>query len=268
MLFKWDVGCGSSSDENSLNFFVTVTGMFASVRWIFICSSEMARHSCQLSSNCAWSSCKSQGSPRLKRAQGLVVFSSSWTSPNSDAADYKSHKARSFWCKQNWNWLNELASLIPNISVNGIKLRGRKASTSAICRTSNYRGGSKCPQKRTLPCVAAATQRSSALLTAAVGWREDDGIKAVTHVWPHCVVTGLSKISRHTGHTNSDTSLPPSDTFFLCWAPLNPPSIAISFLHSQSSTDRCCCCCCCATSPLLFFHAQGAERLLTGGRPV
>ena len=52
-----------------------------------------------------------------------------------------------------------------------------------------------------------------------------------THVCPHCVLTGLSKISRQTGHTNSDTSPPPSDTFFLCWAALKPPSIAISFLH-------------------------------------
>lgn len=52
-----------------------------------------------------------------------------------------------------------------------------------------------------------------------------------THVCPHCVVTGLSKISRQTGQTNSDTSLLPSETFFLCWAALNPPSIAISFLH-------------------------------------
>lgn len=51
------------------------------------------------------------------------------------------------------------------------------------------------------------------------------------NVWPHCVVTGLSKISRHTGQTNSDTSLLPSETFFLCCAALNPPSIAISFLR-------------------------------------
>lgn len=57
--------------------------------------------------------------------------------------------------------------------------------------------------------------------------------KQITHVWPHCVVTGLSKISRQTGQTNSDTSLLPSEAAFLCCAALNPPSIAISFLYGS-----------------------------------
>lgn len=55
--------------------------------------------------------------------------------------------------------------------------------------------------------------------------------KQNTHVWPHCVVTGLSKISRQTGQTNSDTSLLPSGFAFLCCAALKPPSIAISFFN-------------------------------------
>lgn len=72
--------------------------------------------------------------------------------------------------------------------------------------------------------------------------------KQNTHVWPHCVVTGLSKISRQTGQTNSDTSLLPSEAAFLCCAALKPPSIAISFLHGSGPPVM--------TSPVLLLHTR------------
>lgn len=75
--------------------------------------------------------------------------------------------------------------------------------------------------------------RIVAPLVLDVGYKggRANGNKANTHVWPHCVVTGLSKISRQTGQMNSDTSLLASGTLFLRCAELKPPSIAISFLH-------------------------------------
>lgn len=104
-------------------------------------------------------------------------------------------------------------------------------------------------------------------LVADVGWREDGRKKELnTHVWPHSVVTGLSKISRQTGQTNSDTSLLPSETFFLCCAALNPPSIAISFLHwvspptSRSWND--------VTGLGFFFYARGRSYSRSEGFQV
>lgn len=213
-------------------------------------------------SKCTGSSSKSKGSPHLKGAQGLVVFWSSWVSSNNETENYNSQEELSLWCKQNWNWLNELASLIANIWGNSTKVRGHNKCGSACCQKFHNCAASKCLKpSNPPPHVICSKHRSTESLVADVGWWEDNRIKGNTHVWPHCVVTGLSKISRQTGQINSDTSLLPSETFFLCCAALNPPSIAISFLHWVSlpltvlwRRHR---------LRLPFFNAQGAELSLT-----
>lgn len=116
-------------------------------------------------------------------------------------------------------------------------------------RVANTAAGKHAHGRRHFRCAVNAPQQPRAETA-------EQSNRGNTHVCPHWVVTGLSKISRHTGHKNSDTSLPPSHALFLCCAPFKPPSIAISFLPSVS-----CCCCCCVTSLLPLL--QGAELLLT-----